>query len=200
MKFKSVLAAATIVTSIPLATVTVSATEIISNGGFETGSLTPWVSSDNGWTVTDATSYGGTYSAVSGGNYGLVQSLDYVLTTSINDISFAASTNSMVIVFRYLAFSNWGASLTSSETVIYGENSWKNYNINSSLYRGNVLNGYLLYSIGFYGTGYLDNVSVTTGPIFAGVPETSTWVMMLAGFAGLGFAGYRRNKGAQLAA
>ena len=26
------------------------------------------------------------------------------------------------------------------------------------------------------------------------VPETSTWLMMLAGFAGLGFVGYRRNK------
>jgi hypothetical protein len=26
------------------------------------------------------------------------------------------------------------------------------------------------------------------------VPEASTWVMMLAGFAGLGFLGYRRNK------
>jgi hypothetical protein len=29
-----------------------------------------------------------------------------------------------------------------------------------------------------------------------GVPESSTWAMMLLGFAGLGFAGYRRTKGA----
>jgi hypothetical protein len=28
------------------------------------------------------------------------------------------------------------------------------------------------------------------------VPEASTWVMMLAGFAGLGFVGYRRSKAA----
>jgi len=35
----------------------------------------------------------------------------------------------------------------------------------------------------------LDNVSVGTG-----VPEVSTWAMMLLGFAGLGFAGYRRGK------
>jgi hypothetical protein len=32
------------------------------------------------------------------------------------------------------------------------------------------------------------------------VPEASTWVMMLAGFAGLGFLGYRRSKAATLAA
>jgi hypothetical protein len=31
-------------------------------------------------------------------------------------------------------------------------------------------------------------------------PEVSTWVMMLAGFAGLGFVGYRRNKAATVAA
>ncbi len=34
----------------------------------------------------------------------------------------------------------------------------------------------------------------------SGVPETSTWAMMLAGFAGLGFVGYRRNKLASVAA
>jgi len=44
-------------------------------------------------------------------------------------------------------------------------------------------------SVQFTGTpGYftLDNVTVT-----GGVPEASTWAMMLAGFAGLGFAGLR---------
>ncbi len=38
------------------------------------------------------------------------------------------------------------------------------------------------------------NFSVTA------VPEASTWAMLLAGFAGLGFLGYRRNKIAALAA
>ncbi len=36
----------------------------------------------------------------------------------------------------------------------------------------------------------LDNVVVAT----AGVPEPSTWAMMLLGFLGLGFAGYRSSK------
>ncbi len=34
----------------------------------------------------------------------------------------------------------------------------------------------------------LDNFSVTA------VPEISTWLMMLAGFAGLGFVGYRQGR------
>jgi hypothetical protein len=32
------------------------------------------------------------------------------------------------------------------------------------------------------------------------IPEPSTWAMMLIGFAGLGFAGYRKAKGAALSA
>ena len=36
-----------------------------------------------------------------------------------------------------------------------------------------------------------------TGSI-SGVPEPSTWAMMLLGFAGLGFAGYRASRKAAL--
>jgi hypothetical protein len=37
--------------------------------------------------------------------------------------------------------------------------------------------------------GYYTQTSIATG-----VPEVSTWAMMLLGFGGLGYAGYRRNK------
>ncbi len=45
-----------------------------------------------------------------------------------------------------------------------------------------------------------DNDGSPWGPVVGGVsvsssvPEPSTWALMLAGFAGLGFAGYRRNR------
>ncbi len=42
---------------------------------------------------------------------------------------------------------------------------------------------------------YHDDTFVFTNvAVSGGVPETSTWMMMLLGFAGLGFAGYRRQK------
>ena len=40
-------------------------------------------------------------------------------------------------------------------------------------------------------SGGLDTVNVA-----AAVPEPSTWAMMLLGFVGLGFVGYRRKRGA----
>jgi hypothetical protein len=40
----------------------------------------------------------------------------------------------------------------------------------------------------------------TTGLSYSAVPESSTWAMMLLGFAGLGFAGYRGAKRAPLSA
>lgn len=43
----------------------------------------------------------------------------------------------------------------------------------------------------FAGTG---SFTGTMTPITANVPESSTWVMMLAGFAGLGLAGYRASR------
>jgi len=49
--------------------------------------------------------------------------------------------------------------------------------------------------LGYTGNAYigLDNVDVE--PIVSpGVPEPSTWAMMLLGFAGVGFAGYRRAR------
>ncbi|MGO8737612.1 PEPxxWA-CTERM sorting domain-containing protein [Rhodoblastus sp.] len=48
-------------------------------------------------------------------------------------------------------------------------------------------------------TGANFNVSISGASVSA-VPEPSTWVMMLVGFGGLGFAAYRRNKVAALVA
>ena len=46
---------------------------------------------------------------------------------------------------------------------------------------------------------FADDVSVT-GSAAGGVPETSTWAMMFAGFAGLGFLGYRQTVKARVRA
>ena len=46
----------------------------------------------------------------------------------------------------------------------------------------------------------LDGVRLEGTQVLPGlVPEPSTWAMMLLGFAGLGYAGYRKAKGIQKA-
>jgi PEP-CTERM motif len=51
------------------------------------------------------------------------------------------------------------------------------------------------YSTGLYpGTTGEGFVGYGQGFVFVNVPEPSTWAMMLLGFAGLGFAGYRRTR------
>jgi PEP-CTERM motif len=51
------------------------------------------------------------------------------------------------------------------------------------------------HNLGNVGTG---EVGGKIGTI-VGAPEPSTWAMMLLGFAGLGFAGYRKARGARAA-
>jgi hypothetical protein len=43
-------------------------------------------------------------------------------------------------------------------------------------------------------------VTADTSGVITGVPETSTWAMMLIGFAGLGFAGYKQARRRMIAA
>ena len=48
--------------------------------------------------------------------------------------------------------------------------------------------------VGYIGTGLAAQWSPSDPSAASAVPEPSTWAMMLLGFAGLGFAGYRRAK------
>jgi hypothetical protein len=50
-----------------------------------------------------------------------------------------------------------------------------------------------------FGTGRLISGSATFAVLDA-APEASTWVMMVLGFAGLGYAGFRRNAKARVMA
>jgi hypothetical protein len=51
----------------------------------------------------------------------------------------------------------------------------------------------------FLSTGKTGSVAAGT-LVMAGVPEPSTWAMMILGFSGVGFMAYRRRKSAMLAA
>jgi hypothetical protein len=49
-------------------------------------------------------------------------------------------------------------------------------------------------------TSFTQALEFTPASFTPGTPEPSTWAMMLLGFAGLGFLGYRQTAKARLAA
>jgi hypothetical protein len=186
------------------------ATEYLVNGGFENQTF-PGTSSyynlgqdyavpaDFGWTVSNGNvdiisyqSYGPAPSA-SSGLYGL----DLVGYGSTGEISQTFNTvfgRTYNVSFDYKANSGLPgltAAVLTNETLVgsvTGGSTWAHYSGEFTGTGGPVtfaLNETYGYSNGGV---FLDNVSVSA------VPEPATWVMMLLGFGGLGFAGYRRAK------
>jgi hypothetical protein len=96
--------------------------------------------------------------------------------------------------FELCAGATCGSPL--EQTIADATNSW-----DSSL-SGNLTAG--LYTIGITDLGPLQDPQYTITfdtaiNQIAGVPEPSTWAMMMLGFAGLGYAGYRRARVAEAA-
>jgi hypothetical protein len=90
---------------------------------------------------------------------------------SLQGFNAFSVSNGQIVDLSYLAQNN---------TVPYG--------LSLNVFGGNSLTGSIL------STGDLSGLS---GIAFTPVPEPSTWAMMLLGFAGLGFAGYRAGRTAQ---
>jgi choice-of-anchor A domain-containing protein len=66
-----------------------------------------------------------------------------------------------------------------------------------------ISNGFVtgsVFAASFSGGGELHNDNLFNGALPSAVPEPSTWAMMLAGFAGLGFVGFRRSRKEPVAA
>jgi len=73
--------------------------------------------------------------------------------------------------------------------VFEGISGWTFVNLTADLESGKLLKGFQIYGE-TPGPAYLDDFDIGV----SGVPEPSTWAMMLLGFAGLGFAGYRQRQ------
>jgi hypothetical protein len=123
-------------------------------------------------TVTDGTSTGLTINSFT---------LPYAST-------FSYDGSSILIVATYAFVDGWDNPPDSYGIAIYNPADASPY---TSAFQQSTSSG-----------GYWDSstISLSAGPITT-VPEPSTWAMMLLGFAGLGYAGYRRaRRGTVLAA
>jgi hypothetical protein len=114
---------------------------------------------------------------VSPGSYDVASIIGYGNGSQITGLSPYASSDNHLSFPDASYVSVGGLSFTTTGGTSYNLYSW-----NGGYYELSSAND----PIGYTGNGTPITMTV-------GVPEVSTWAMMLAGFAGLGFVGYRRN-------
>ncbi len=166
-----------------------SATNILQNPGFESGALSPWFIGNNygggPWTVTNAISHSGVYSATDFGNVELRQNFAGVLDSKISQVSFYIEDTAGLNAYNFY----YSDGSTTEFTVRPSVESFSFFDVTSNLAAGKTLTGFSIYG-NSGGTTHLDDLTIA-----AAVPEPAAWALMLAGFAGLGAALRGRRRG-----
>ena len=170
-----------------LSVTTANAASIVTNGGFETGDFTGWTPNAVSYPmyiVTSPVSEGQYAAQIAGYGYG-PDTLSQTLTTT------AAQNYNLTFDLYQVASNPNGFSVSWDGITLYSDTDNPH--------------NYLSYSFSVVGTGsdtllftdyntsaftYLDNVSVSAA---SEVPEASTWMIMIGGFAALGFVAHRRK-------
>jgi hypothetical protein len=156
-----------------------------------------------GWGVMNPSEYG-PYSGINppkGYANGLVSGRNVVYGDSaevVNGIPFDTTIQSLSPNGFSLASGDFATfeNLTSvSKTVVIGTTGPTKITFDWT----NVASVYFTLSGGIY-SPYGSGVFAMDNLDLSGVPETTTWVMMLLGFAGLGYAGYRQTRKGDAAA
>jgi hypothetical protein len=159
--------------------------QILSNPGFESGSLSPWVEGRSfggtAWTISSTNCHSGSFCATNNGNNELEQTFAPVAVGSITDISFwalhtSASVNALAVDLLYSGGGDDEFIVNTSGT------GWNFFDVFADLRSSGSLVG-----IGMFGNSggvsFLDDASVTTS-----APEPASSIFLLLGLGVLAAA------------
>jgi hypothetical protein len=187
---KKMIAAAALAASLALPQ-TANAAELVTNGGFETGSFSGWTQAGNtGATFVASSPVNSGNFAAALGPVGSTGSLTQILNTVIGTnytLSFALRTsNGTPNSFRAFFDGTEVFNFTNIVGLPYTTYSFSNLTASSA---NSSLSFVFQQDPSYF---YLDDVSVQG--LTAAVPEPGTWMLMLLGFGAIGFAMRRRQK------
>jgi hypothetical protein len=174
------------------AAVALADTELLQNGDFESGALSPWYNArdfcNNGtcsqWAVTNTNPHSGTYSAMSIGNFELRQDFTPTPGSQITDVSFWIYTSAPATAFDFFYTDN-----SDEESVIFApQNTWTLETVTAHVDSGKTLSGFSIWGSSPSITTYVDDVSITSNA----VPEPSTLVLL--GGSALALCGTLRRR------
>jgi hypothetical protein len=158
---------------------------ILTNPGFESGSLTPWTNDHSfgtgiDWAITSTNCHSGSFCAVDTGNIGLEQTFSPIDVSSITAISFwvlhpSASVTALALDFFYVGGGD-------DEFVVSTTGSgWNFFDVFGHLRGTGQLNGFEIFG-NLDGVTMADDFNITAT---AGVPEPTTFDLLLAGLSAI---------------
>jgi len=170
-------------------------TELLMNGGFESGVLSPWFNARNfcggncqPWTVTNTNPHSGMFSAMDIGNIELRQDFTPTPGSQITGVSFWIFSESGFNAVDFFYTDNSDEEFVVSPP----SNTWTFEDVTADVNLGKTLMGFSIFGADPSFTTFVDDASVTD---MGGVPEPSTFAMLGGGTLALWGMLRRRLKG-----
>jgi hypothetical protein len=156
----------------PIKSQSFSDDELLTNGGFETGSFLPWYH-DGAWTISTTMPHSGTYCAYDVGNHWLRQDITPTPASQIVSVTLWCRQPEAEISAIDFFYEGGGYS----EDIIWPTENWQQFNVTSFIDPGTIVTGIRVW--GYVGgpvgpdETFFDDISIET----AGIPNVTVTLL-----------------------